>query len=338
MVQARSGGRRRSGGATLPAALLAVFALLGCGEASGAPSQGTPAGALAAGSVDCVRTEEALAYWRPVRERAGGEGLPAEGLASDALVADALAVELLSCLGSPDPELRDRIGYELYTYWLRGEHLSDETRRTLLDRLTANVRDGSTPASLSRSFSALVLAELMRSDAVTPFMTEPERSQLLDVALSALLAEADYRGLEPDIGWVHPVAHLSDVLWRFALHPATTAEQAARILDAVRIKAAPNDHGYVFNEGDRLARIPAILFRRSDLVDSAAAVLWLGRFERPIGMQEWSSAFSSPEGMIELHNTKLFIRALSDQLAGVELDPQITEALRALVAGLTGLV
>jgi hypothetical protein len=62
---------------------------------------------------------------------------------------------------------------------------------------------------------------------------------------------------------------------------------------------------------------------------------WLRAFESPQSMDAWSDAFSSREGMAELHNTKLFMRALSDQLAGEETSPQITEPLDALVNGLT---
>ena len=111
-----------------------------------------------AASVDCMNTGSALEYWRPVRENATS----ADSNANE------LAIELLSCLGSTDPELRDRIGYELFVTWLRGEMLTDETRRTLLSRLSEMMRippaaePGNT--TLSRSFSALVLSEIMRSD------------------------------------------------------------------------------------------------------------------------------------------------------------------------------
>jgi hypothetical protein len=42
--------------------------------------------------------------------------------------------------------------------------------------------------------------------------------------------------------------------------------------------------------------------------------------------------------MAELHNTKQFLRSLSDQLAGAEIDPVIAEPLAALVNGFTQLI
>jgi hypothetical protein len=55
-------------------------------------------------------------------------------------------------------------------------------------------------------------------------------------------------------------------------------------------------------------------------------------------MERWSDAFRSPEGMTELHNTKQFMRALSDQLTATDVADSISEALAALVQGFTQLI
>jgi len=283
------------------------------------------------GGVDCLDTDAALGYWRPIREQARNSNDPA----------DALALELLSCLGSANSELRDQIGYELLSAWLRGEQLNDETRAQLLGVLRGAIEyppgDESGDKVLRRSFSALILAELMRSDAQSPFMSGTERDVLLDRAMTALEREDDFRGLDQELGWVHPVAHLSDLLWRFALHPGTSSAQAETILDSVKIKVAPAGAIYTFNEGDRLARIVATIIQK-ELIDPVILGEWLMTFAAPQAKDKWSAAFTSPEGMAELHNTKQFLRALSDQLAGVELDPQISDPLDALVQGFTRLI
>ena len=281
--------------------------------------------ALAA--VDCLNDADALAYWEPIREKAETDELPA----------DRLALELVSCLGSPDPELRDRIGYELFAKWLRSDSLNDETRHSLLEKLSAHLEDASSDATLSRSFSALILAELMRSDGLKPFMSDADRQILLKAAAKALQSETDFRGLTDDIGWVHPVAHMADLQWRFVLHPATSSVQADDILRAVRTKVAPTTVSYAFNESDRLARVVATIVRRN-LVDAGSIRNWILAFQVPQSMEKWSDAFQSPTGMAELHNTKQFLRALSDQLRETEIAPEISEPLDALVAGFTNLI
>jgi len=284
-----------------------------------------------AAEVDCTDTESALNYWRPIREQAPASEAPP----------DELALDLLSCLGSPNPELRDRIGYELFTYWLRGEKLGDETRRELLAELSSMmaVPPEAIPgdSTFSRSFSALILSEVMRSDANQPFMTAVERQTLLDQSIRSLEQENDYRGLNAELGWIHPVAHMSDLLWRFALHAETSAAQAESIIAGVRNKVAPTGIFYSFNESDRLARVVTTLIQR-ELVDTDRIVQWIKSFESPGSMEKWSGAFMSPQGMAELHNTKLFLRALADQLDGADIDAAITDSLEDLVQGFTQLI
>ena len=148
---------------------------------------------------------------------------------------------------------------------------------------------------------------------------------------------SDFRGLDEDLGWVHPVAHMADLLWRFALHPSTTPDQGREILRAVRHKVAPITAAYAFNEPDRLARAISTLVAR-ELVPADEIAAWIESFATPASMEKWSDAFRTPAGMTELHNTKLFLRALSDQLDGEVVDAGISAAIASLVQGFTQLV
>ena len=55
-------------------------------------------------------------------------------------------------------------------------------------------------------------------------------------------------------------------------------------------------------------------------------------------MGKWTDAFATPAGMAELHNTKQFLRALSDQLDGTEVDAAVFEELDSLVSMFTALI
>ena len=278
-------------------------------------------------SVDCLEEESALNYWRPVRET----------IRDNTHSPNQLALQLLSCLGSPNPELRDRIGFEVFTYWLRNEQLSTETIRDLLNALTENLQQSAQAESLRRSFSALILSEILRADNLSQFMNKEERTALLAITVITLSAETDYRGLVENIGWVHPIAHMADMLWRFTLHSAFDEEQARLVLEAVLSKARTSAASYAFNEGDRLARSVAVLIARETL-PSSEIINWLDHFNSPTGSDSWFDSFASVEGMRELHNSKLFIRALSDQLKPEEIDGAIRSKLEELVASLTSIV
>jgi hypothetical protein len=89
-----------------------------------------------------------------------------------------LAVELLDCLASPDPKLRDDLAFVAIQHWARARQLAPATlqtiRTTLVARLTADDPDGFT-----RPFAALTLAEVARADRVAPFLSADERAALV---------------------------------------------------------------------------------------------------------------------------------------------------------------
>lgn len=285
---------------------------------------------VGAQTVDCLDTSAALTFWRPIREavRAGG---------ANSADAERYTLALLECLASPDSELRDRIAYEVLTFWLRSEALSAATQQQVLTHLQTNLGLTGREDSLKRSFSALLLSELLRADNNAAFMAGAARLSLLKDSVSALARETDYRGFTEEFGWVHPVAHLADILWRFALHSALTQEQAELILTGVRSQAGTTQIGFTFNESDRLARSIATLIARRSLPESTF-VNWLGNYDSPTASDDWFNAFSSVAGMRELHNSKAFIRALSDQLQGQDIDAAVREKLEQLVQLFTAIV
>lgn len=249
---------------------------------------------------------------------------------------DALALQLLPCLASVDPQLRDDYGYGLLTRWLRGEALTAATRMTLADSLLDVLERPQEVPTRHRSFAALILAEIMRADARSSFLTTDWRARLLDAAATALRQERDYRGLDPDEGWIHPVAHYADLLWRFTLHPALDEAQAERILAALDSQARPRQTAYRFNEGDRLARPLRLLIVRGALPERRL-LAWLDGFAESVE-GDWGRSFQSVAGMNELHNAKMLLRALEDQLREDEIAPALREKLEVLRDLFVGLV
>lgn len=276
---------------------------------------------------DCAPASTALAFWRPVRAAAN----------TNEVNANALAPALAACLAAPDSELRDAIAYELFTYWLRNEQLTASSQTELLSALSANLTLSGNDNSLRRSFSALILSELLRADNINAFMTTEQRSRLLELAVETLEKETDYRGLVTGIGWVHPVAHLADVLWRFALRADLTPVQSRLILRGIYSQARTQATNYVFNEGDRLSRPVAVLLARG-ILPSTETVVWLRQFDSPQDGESWFDAFSCAAGLMELHNAKLFIRALSDQLGYEDINDEVRAELNRLVEILTAVV
>ncbi|MBN1209190.1 MAG: DUF2785 domain-containing protein [Myxococcaceae bacterium] len=280
------------------------LALLLC-LSTASPAAAQPEGASKERSARPGCAEKDKAFWRELKLR---KAMPEAGMS-----VDELAPVLVSCLGSRDPELRDALAYELLTAWMRSGTLSDAALRPLSRTLVRQLSDGLGEAGkdtvFRRTFSALVLSEVIRRDNLQPFLSSEELAQLMAAAVGYVEGEKDLRGFSDTLGWMHGVAHGADLLWRLAMSPRVQQDGLARILQAVATQVAPPEHAYIHNESDRLARVVVVVIRRG-LVPPAVLARWLEAVSTPRGWASWGEAFRSEAGLARLHNTKQFLRAL----------------------------
>ncbi|MHB8599165.1 MAG: DUF2785 domain-containing protein [Ktedonobacteraceae bacterium] len=147
-----------------------------------------------------------------------------------------LTPELLTNLGSTNPERREQSATILEKWFNRGYYSPDELSRIVSQlsiNLTVGLGEQGTDTVLVRSFSALTLAEIVYYDCEHPFLTEGQLQQLLEDGLAYFLAERDLRGHESGIGWIHAVAHGSDLLAVLALHDVLQKADLERIAKSI---------------------------------------------------------------------------------------------------------
>jgi hypothetical protein len=191
-----------------------------------------------------------------------------------------LAGELVTHLGSPDPELRDDLAATILTSWIYDKKLlnPDELRPlvlTLRQNLRQNIEAPDTDATLLRSFSALALSIVAARENVTPFMTDAEYAALLESALTYLHDERDTRGYDGERGWIHTAAHTADLLKFLARSSKLPQTGQARILEAVLSKNRDARAPFTQGEDERMARAVISIVRRDDF-DRTAFTAWLG--------------------------------------------------------------
>jgi hypothetical protein len=263
-----------------------------------------------------------------------------------------LRPELLALLGSTDSELRDGVGYMLLETWLARQHYTPAEVSAMAERLATNLKVGlgerASDSVFGRSFSALVLAEIVHRDNKGALLDQRQVHTILGAALAYLPAEQDLRGYVADKGWAHAVAHTADLLWVLAQNRHLDAEDLERILDAIAAKvAASGAHVYLYNESQRLARAALGAIGRN-LIETSFLTSWLGRLAhsggQPIGVETFFNglppAVADPANLGLLHNTTHFLGALHFHLAHdtappaatPELLPLLVEALRPMNA------
>jgi hypothetical protein len=260
---------------------------------------------------------------------------------------EALTPELLSYLGSPDPELRDGFAYRILSEWIDGGVYAHAGLWAMATQMFHNLAIGlggqQNDTVLMRSYSVLILMEMMYHDVKTsPTFSEAEARTVLDRVLRYFLAENDLRGYVPEKEWIHAIAHSSDCFFLLAQHPVMTASDLERIMDALATKiTAPVPHIYLYDEDERLARAVMGVLQRN-LLTLPFLAHWLERVTRPAERVAWSDgqecAQSKPETCAR-HNSKHFLRSVYFQLRApgfadlthVEQRPAITDELLPMV-------
>lgn len=166
---------------------------------------------------------------------------------------------LLTCLGNPDPGVRDKIAFDRLSAAMRAGEVDRDTLSAIRDRLLQMVEDPD-PQGFQRPFAILTLAEVARTDRITPWMTDADRMRLVKTASQYLSTLDDYRAYDDTNGFRHGVAHGADLAMQLALNAAIVKPQLDQLLAAVASQVSPKNPAIAYwaGEPDRLARVVVI--------------------------------------------------------------------------------
>jgi hypothetical protein len=272
------------------------------------------------------------AFWKGIVEH--DYAVP-EGLSAATLIG-----ELSTYLGSPDKELRDEFAYSIPVRWIYiDKRLSPEELRRFLRMWSANLESGlgekGTDTVLLRSFSALDLSVLAALDLERPFMTDAEFHGLLSEALLYLGKEADVRGYEERVGWIHSAAHTADLLKFLSRNRALKAEDQKGIVLGIEARLQGAGSFFTHGEDERLARALLSLVRRPDF-DPAPLETWCERVKAAEAKLSDARVFDH-DRFIAVQNQKSALKSLAVLLFAEKAPtPQAKEVEKGLVALLAG--
>lgn len=174
----------------------------------------------------------------------------------------------------------------------------------------ANLRlglgQGENDQVFGRTFSVLILGEIVARDAKNGFLELSELHEILDAGLLYLAEEQDLRGYVPQKGWAHSAAHTADLMMALAGHPRLGPAELQRVLDGIGEKViAPARYPFVDNEGFRLARAVLAVVQR-DMLPAAQVVAWLER----VAGSDRRGQFVAGRDNVWHHNTTAMLTAL----------------------------
>src|SRR5690349_18200109 len=256
------------------------------------------------------------AYWLAVMQ--SGREVPADRSL------DELTVDLVEMLGHPNPRLREDLAYPLLTTWI-GSGVYDDLLTGLGDGIVPGLRYGlghdGDVSVIRRSYSALMLAEIIGRDNDHHLLPESSVLDWGDSATSWYIREQDHRGWIPEQGWAHAIAHGADLLAALARSRHFGRLELTVLLDVIADRVlTPTSYIWRHGEDDRLAFAVMALLHLNEL-DTSLVEPWLKRLGEGIKpprtrgpLSEWPSA--------EAANTSRLLRSLLLQLAlGVQGRP-----------------
>lgn len=250
------------------------------------------------------------AYWQSVMQQ--GMDVPTDRPLNES------TVDLVEMLGHPNPRWREDLAYPLLTTWI--------TRGTF-DSLLSGLGDGIVPglryglghdgdmSVLRRSYSALMLAEIIGRDNNEHLMSAASVLEWGDHATAWYVREQDHRGWIPEQGWANAIAHGADLLAALARSRHFGRLELTVLLDVIADRVlTPTAYIWRHGEEDRLAYAVMTLLHRNAL-DPGIVEPWLARLGDGIKPPRTRGHLEAEWPPPAVRNTSSFLRALHLQLA-----------------------
>ena len=250
-----------------------------------------------------------------------------------------LTETLFGYLGSTDPEMRDDIAYLVYANFLKREMYAQDEIREHINKLLNNLDNGigetNTDSVFLRTFSVLLLAEIVYNDNKKPLLDKAQVETILSKALSYLEAEQDPRGHVPVKGWAHALAHTADLLQELGKSRFVNKDDFENILNGIANKLVHSTNWvYIHGEDERLANaVAAILQRDLDSIEFLQS--WLNSLiesEKP-----WKGAYMDEGQAKAFHNVRNFLRSVSESIRSSEDLPRRKEVEASVLEALDDL-
>jgi len=250
------------------------------------------------------------AYWQSVMQ--AGMEVPADRSL------DECTVELVEMLGHPNPRWREDLAYPLLTTWI-DKGVYDELLSGLGDGIVPGLRYGlghdGDVSVLRRSYSALMLAEIIGRDNNEHLMTSDSVLRWGDSATAWYVREQDHRGWVPEQGWANAIAHGADLLAALARSRHFGRLELTVLLDVIADRVLqPTSYIWRHGEEDRLAFAVMTLLHRNAL-DPGIVEPWLARLGAGIMLPRTRGHIEAEWPSPSVRNTSSLLRALHLQLA-----------------------
>jgi hypothetical protein len=229
-----------------------------------------------------------------------------------------LTSELVGYLGSPDPTLRETYAYSIISYWIeRGLYTSQQLREMtmlMVSNLGIGLKEKESDDVFLRSYSVLLLAEIIARDNQHNFLTEAEVKNLMRWTLEYMLTERDLRGFVRRKGWATCIGHTADLLRRLARNRYVDRNDLEQMMNAIAQRVTtPTQYVFIHNEDEGLVMAVWAALARQELT-MPFMINWLARLVQVMHLVRPDDPFD-PRVHGAVQNTRNFLRSFYFRIA-----------------------
>lgn len=191
---------------------------------------------------------------------------------------DTLLPNMVQEIGNPDQALRDQLIYPIFRELLRNSYLSDEQFLLLFEYIVNHhllyygIGEQHTDSVFTRSYSALLLADILTVDAEKNVLPDNVLHAFFETCSSFLSQEQDTRSFVNEKGWAHSIAYGADLYCAIIRHPAFNQTNAPTMLQAVKSCLWKNTV-YIDDEEERFANIVQALITKG--IEEQLLIEWV---------------------------------------------------------------
>ena len=204
---------------------------------------------------------------------------------SNSLDLGSITNKMLQNIGAIDPELRDKLIYTTFYYWIIDKKYY--THEELIHILNSSIGEkhllyqlGSTnnDSVFTRAFSVLMIPLLLERHRLDPFLTDEHLEIVKDRVISYFENEIDYRGYIEEKGWAHAIAHGADALHSIVECSCANRDDLLKILELVKAKMSIDNYVFINEEEERL--INAIIsIEKNGVITNSELKTWINSFQ-----------------------------------------------------------
>ncbi|OIL47012.1 DUF2785 domain-containing protein [Oenococcus oeni] len=157
------------------------------------------------------------------------------------LLTDDQLFEVLRLLASTNPAYRDRGAFYFLTDLISNKALSPEQMRWMANYLVADERlfghilEPLNDGVFQRSFSLLVLGQLLSADAQIHFIDTQLRDRIINQVIAYSLLEHDGRGFVGEKGWAHAFTNIGNVWDLLCANPSVKRSDKILLLASLLV-------------------------------------------------------------------------------------------------------